>query len=280
MRYDITLVTADPLPEPDPDLLPLKEGLEEAGLSTRIAVWDDPEVDWSQSGLTLLRSTWDYYRKLESFRAWIETTSRLTNLQNPPEVIRWNLHKGYLLKLPLRGVPIIPTVLVEAGSQITGAQIVRNEGWENIVLKPAVSAGSFQTHAMHTEDFNEELFQNLLAERDLLIQPYIDSVHDYGERSLLFFDGRFSHCVRKSPRFAADEEQISGPFTPTEAERRIAELALHRSAPDLLYARVDLVTDAEGQPMVAELELIEPSLFFRFAPDSLTTFVEAIKRRR
>lgn len=44
--------------EPDLDEAPLVEALEAAGLRVRVSAWRDPEVDWSASRLTLIRSTW------------------------------------------------------------------------------------------------------------------------------------------------------------------------------------------------------------------------------
>jgi len=47
----------------------------------------------------------------------------------------------------------------------------------------------------------------------------------------------------------------------------------------LLYARVDLIRDAAGQPRVLELELTEPSLFISHAPGSEERFAAAALAR-
>ena len=49
-------------------------------------------------------------------------------------------------------------------------------------------------------------------------------------------------------------------------------------AETLLYARVDLIQDADGHPVVLELELTEPSLFFAHATGSAERFADAIGR--
>ena len=50
-------------------------------------------------------------------------------------------------------------------------------------------------------------------------------------------------------------------------------------APGKPYARVDVLRDADGQPAVLELELIEPSLFLDFAPGSAEALARAILAR-
>jgi O-ureido-D-serine cyclo-ligase len=132
--------------------------------------------------------------------------------------------------------------------------------------------------------------QRLLdVQRSVLLQPYLDRVDEHGETALVFFGGVFSHAIRKGPLLRPGEgptralfavEHIS-PRTPTAAEMRVAERTL-KAIPfeqPLLYARVDLIQDAQGEPQVLELELTEPSLFFTHAPGSAERFVEAIEKR-
>jgi hypothetical protein len=47
----------------------------------------------------------------------------------------------------------------------------------------------------------------------------------------------------------------------------------------LLYARVDLVTSPAGDHLLAEVELIDPILFLRHAPESAGRLAEAIRAR-
>jgi hypothetical protein len=46
-----------------------------------------------------------------------------------------------------------------------------------------------------------------------------------------------------------------------------------------LYARVDLVTDADGSPIVIELELTEPSLFLPHSDGGALRLVDAVLAR-
>ncbi|MEY3464694.1 MAG: hypothetical protein RL603_292, partial [Pseudomonadota bacterium] len=153
---------------------------------------------------------------------------------------------------------------------------------------PAVGAGSFDTHRVRDAATPEAqaLFARLVGERESLVQPYLDSVDDHGERALVWIDGEFTHAVRKTPRFAADDEQVSPALPLAAAERALGEHALEVAlrlagvtAEDLLYARVDVAPDATGRPVLMELELVEPSLFLLQSPQALQRFVAAIAAR-
>jgi hypothetical protein len=111
-----------------------------------------------------------------------------------------------------------------------------------------------------------------------MVQPYVASVDGYGERSLVWIDGELTHAMRKTPRFVGDAERIDGPFPIADDERAVAEAALAPVAARILYGRVDLARDADGRPMVMELELVEPSLFLARHPPALARFVAAVAR--
>ncbi len=279
MTTDITLATCHPLPKPDQDEAPLVRALVERGLSVRVCPWHDDEVDWSASPVTLIRSTWNYYHDRPGFVRWAEHVDDVSSLFNSAEIVRWNSHKRYLVELARAGVPTVPTVLAERGTGVALDALCAARGWRRVVVKPAVSAGSFETHIVDVEKGDDPAFARLAAERDVLVQPYVDAVDTYGERSLIVIDGELTHSVKKHPRFAGQEEHTTGPHPIAPAERELAEAALaHVDAP-LLYARVDMVPAADGQPMLTELELIEPSLFFRFGQPALERLVDALEER-
>jgi hypothetical protein len=175
---------------------------------------------------------------------------------------------------------VVPTVLLERGSSGRLADIMRANGWRRAVVKPAVSAASYQT--LEVTDVNasegEAHLRAVLAERDALVQPYVASVEDYGERAVTWIDGRFTHAVRKSPRFAEDEESVSEAVPIAPDELSAAESALAAVDGPLMYGRVDLARDDRGEPMVMEMELIEPSLYLLQHGPALERLVAAIKR--
>lgn len=278
-RIDVALASCRRLPEPDPDAQPLQDALRAKGWTVEVAAWDDPSVDWSRYRLTLLRSTWNYFEDRDGFLAWAEGVDRASRLLNPLSVVSWNTHKRYLLELEQRGVPTVPTALVPRGRTQALSSLCRERGWTDVVVKPAVSAASFQTHAMKAAELDQGTFDRLVTERDVLVQPFVQSVLDHGERAVVVIEGEATHSVRKSPRFRGEDEQVSAALPVAEDERALAARALAVVGQPLLYARVDVARDERGAPQVMELELTEPSLFFPQSPEALGRFVRGVERR-
>jgi glutathione synthase/RimK-type ligase-like ATP-grasp enzyme len=260
----------------------LAEALRRNGGSVAHPVWDDPNVDWTRFGVTVVRSTWDYYRRRPAFLHWMGRVGRITDLWNRPAVLRWNTDKRYLRALGRAGVPVVPTVWIPTGRPVDLAKTMDRRGWSAAVVKPAVSAAGERTYRVARAEASR-------AQRHLdgigrtgvaLVQPYLPSATRGGERSLVFLDGRYSHCVRRVPLF--DRAPDQGPETLASATaemRRVAASALAACPGDLLYARVDLIADAEGSWHVLEVELTEPSLFFVPYPKGAETLAAAILRR-
>jgi glutathione synthase/RimK-type ligase-like ATP-grasp enzyme len=272
--------TCRTLPEVDADEAPLAEALAAGGFDATLCAWDDPSVDWDAPVPTILRSTWNYALDVAGFLAWIERVSAVAPLWNPPDIVRGNVHKRYLLELARRGVPVVPTVIAETAHDV--AAIARELSATRIVIKPEVGAGSLGTRVFDIATERDAATAHLvgLTSRGLaLVQPYMHSVDGYGERSLVWIDGALSHEIRKTARFAGDVERIDGPFPIADDERAVAEAALAPLVDRLLYARVDLARDDKGQPMVMELELVEPSLFFARQPGSAARYVAGLHRR-
>ncbi len=186
--------------------------------------------------------------------------------------MRTNLQKRYLLELQARGVPVVPTTLVERGAT-TALPATK------IVIKPEIGAGSLNAKVFADGRAGIDHLRMITATGAALVQPYVDSVDAYGERSMIWIDGDFTHAIRKTPRFVGDDEKVEGPFPIADDERRVAAAALEPYASRILYGRVDLVRDGSGQPMVMELELVEPSLFFPKHPPALDRFVAGLERR-
>ena len=289
----VALVTAAAARNLDEDLVPLDVALRETGVDASIVDWDDASIDWSLFDLTVLRSTWDYSTRLSEFLAWIDRIAPATTLLNPQDVVRWNTDKHYLAQLANAGVPTVPSTFVEPGDDVRSSldAFLARSG-DEFVVKPSVGAGSrdAQRYASSESDAALAHAKRLLdADRSVLLQPYLGRVDAYGETALMFFEGRFSHAIRKGPLLRRGEGPTRALFaaehiTPREAsadEIAVAErtLAAIPFAKPLLYARVDLIHDDAGAPCVLELELAEPSLFFAQAPGSAERFAQAIATR-
>ena len=272
------IATCKPLPEPDVDEDLLLEALAGVGVDACMVPWRD-ESAFAPAVPTLIRSTWDYIHHVAEFSAWVERRSAAP-LWNPASVVRGNLHKEYLLDLAKQGVPVTPTVLVTRGSERSLLDIAMTTGWRELVVKPAVGAGSFETHRVRVADEIDEYdYRRLLTERDLLVQRYLPSVEDHGERALVWIAGEFTHAVRKSPRFAGGSESVSAAMGISAAERKLGEAIIATLPADLLYARVDLAPNEHGEPVLMELELVEPSLFLLQEPRALRRLANAIRDR-
>ncbi|MEO6772562.1 MAG: hypothetical protein ABI467_05995 [Kofleriaceae bacterium] len=270
---NLRIATCVTLPEPDADAAPLAAALERAGIGHALVAWDDPHANWDAPGATIIRSTWNYVHDVDAYLAWVTRAATAGPLWNPPAIVRGNVFKRYLLDLARRGVPVVSTTLVERGGTIEPPR-------ERVVIKPEVGAGSVRTRVFAAGDPDAVAHcAAITAHGAALVQPYLASVEAYGERSLVWIDGELSHAVRKSPRFTGDAESVTGPFPIAPEEREVALAALAPIADQILYGRVDLARDPSGQPVVMELELVEPSLFFAKHAPSADRFVAALRRR-
>jgi glutathione synthase/RimK-type ligase-like ATP-grasp enzyme len=269
----IALATCRNIPEPDVDEPLMLAAFAKAGAEAKLLAWDDPDAPFADYDAVILRSTWNYFEHLDAFLAW---TERTRGLFNPPDVVRWNAVKTYLRDLEARGVDVVPTRFVAKGENARLADVA----WKDVVVKPVVSAGSFCTERFEHDDPKGQVFlDGLSRERDVMIQQWMPAVNDYGERSLVWIAGEITHAIRKSPRFAGGVENVSGEVPITADERAFAERVIAAAqAKDLLYGRVDIIRDADGVLRVMELELVEPSLFFKQSPRALDRFVDAAIR--
>ncbi len=215
----------------------------------RAAVWDDPTVDWSRFDACVVRSTWDYPHRAGAFAAWIDRLERATTLWNPPATLRWNMHKGYMRDLAARGVPIVPTEIVERRTPLDLDAFLRDRAWSEAIIKPAYGAATFGVRRVEPSSASVALAQRhvdeLLAGVDVLVQPFLRSVTEYRERALVFIDGAYSHAATKEPFQPLEPAGHAGerPVTATAQEIALAQRALAAIPGGHLYARVDLVRD-------------------------------------
>lgn len=277
---DIVLTTGRRMDVPEHETPLLVEALAELGLRAVIAPWGEG-TDWSSVPLVVVRTTWDYVGVREEFLAWARSVAAVTRLVNPPAVLEWNSHKGYLAGLAAAGVPTVPTVHVprDAGTASRREALAAFSG--DVVVKPAVSAGA--RGALRADAASGALADHLakLTEvGDALVQPLVPSVLERGEVSLLYFGGAFSHAVRKiaAPGDYRVQDDYGGtvvPHLPTDAELRLAERVLAAAPEPVPYARVDLVDLAE-EPVLMELEVIEPELFLPVDESSAGRFAQVL----
>jgi len=241
--------------------------------------WDDRNVDWSAFDAVLIRTTWDYQEKRSAFVAWAEQLT--VPLYNPADIVRWNTHKFYLRDLEARGVPIVPTEWLLRGTHPDIASLCMTRGWRRAFLKPCIGATARETLRFEAGDPAAQAHATrLLASEDLMLQPYLTRVETEGELSAVFIDGKLTHGVRKVPvpgdyrvqdDFGARDYLIDFP------DVGLARRTIEAAGRHLLYGRADFLIADEGLQLT-ELELVEPSLFFRHCSNAADVLADALLR--
>jgi glutathione synthase/RimK-type ligase-like ATP-grasp enzyme len=201
-------------------------------------------------------------------------------------VTRWNTHKRYLSELADRGVAVVPTVAVAAGSGADLALLLAQRGWGDAVVKAAVAQSGRYAKRISAESVaaGQIHLDRFLRGEDMLVQPYLPSVVEEGELSLVYVEGEFTHAVRKRVttgdfRVHDDYGGSVHPEPPSADQLALARAALDVVGEPTLYARVDVVADESGSPVIMEFELVEPELFLRFSPDAVERLSDGIARR-
>jgi glutathione synthase/RimK-type ligase-like ATP-grasp enzyme len=282
----IGLLTCGRLPEGPPGENILKEKLNQY-FPTDWVIWNRNE-QWKNFDVLILRSVWDYSDNILEFRSFVNELleSNITTL-NSPQIISWNFQKTYLKQLSSLGVSVIPTELISKkeiqskGSSYYNDLIAPFKG-KKLILKPLVGAGSKGLVLCESEDWHKLLELVNKEPVDLIVQPFEESIFD-GEISIIFFDKKYIHAVKKVPNtsdFRAHKKYDAKyyHYEPKIHEMDFANEVLDKVRSDLLYARVDYILKS-GKPFLMELELIEPDLYFDLNEKSYEIFVTSIINR-
>jgi glutathione synthase/RimK-type ligase-like ATP-grasp enzyme len=261
----------------------LQAALNQLGLSSVRVDWSQPDHDWSEFRCAVFRTTWDYFNRFEEFNAWFGRVQSLTRMCNEPSVIKWNMDKHYLADLQARGISVVPSRFVERGTKVRLRELLEQTGWHDAVIKPCVSGGARHTYRVGRKNAEQVdvVVQRLLAVESLILQPFQQAIVARGEDSLMLFNGRFSHAVRKVAKpgdFRVQDDHGGSVHTclPTPPQIDLAERAMVACDPMPAYGRVDMLQDDQGHWMVMEMELIEPELWLRYHPPAATALAQAI----
>ena len=279
MSRRVAIATCDDL-YVDPDTPLLLEALTSIGLEYELLAWDDPNASWERFDATVIRSTWDYAPRRDQFLAW---ASSVPILFNSLDLVGWNTDKHYLRSLQQADINVIPSTFADVG-----IDPIFPIG--NFVVKPTVGAGSLDAERYGSGDHaraHAHVRSLHATGRDVIIQPYVDSIDEEGELALVFVDGEFSHAMRKGAMLNTVEhdrsqlfraEQMSVATASPETLRFARDVLIAGGATEALYARVDLCRLADDWA-VMELELTEPSLFLTYHPETAMQLARAILRR-
>ena len=261
----IALATCSKLPQLDDDERRLLDELRDRGADVAPLVWTEPQ-GWEDVELCVLRCVWDYHHQRDLFLSWYEELAGRAQVWNPVDVVRWNTDKTYLRDLMREGIRTVPTVFADPATGLDLADLMVDREWEEVVLKPAVSADGFDTKRVPAIDANlgQEHLESLFTRGTAMVQPFYPEVLAGGEHCVVFIDGEVSHAVQKRSIFTSDFVDDPDRVDPTEAEVVFATEVIEVAGAlgfETLYGRVDMV-EHEGELFLMELELTEPSLYY------------------
>lgn len=218
---------------------------------------------------------YDHARWLRACASW--QRERIA-LANPAEVLAWNSDKRYLSALAARGVAIPATTFTDRLRQDVVDRVFDETGADELIVKPAISGGAWKTERVRRGGAIDPI-----EGTTMLIQPYLSTIEREGETSLLYFGGRLSHAVNKRP-VAGEfriQEQFGGQYRLLEdapaGAAALAEQVLAAIDLPLLYARIDVVPDADGRWLLMEAELIEPDFYLGIDPQQGAGFARALR---
>lgn len=252
------------------------KALVDAGASVEPVEWTD-ERDLAAFDLVLPLVAWGYHK---DYPRWLRLLDRLdrqgARVRNPIPLLRWNGDKAYLAELGCKGIPTVPSLVIDSLDERAVDRARDSFGCSDIVVKPLVSASAYGTFRLGGGDF-----PGAVRGWRMLAQPWIGSITSSGEYSLIFFGGEFSHAVSKVPvpgefRVQPEYGGIITRCEPPAGSVAIAQAALAAAPGPALYARVDIVVGNDGGLQLIELELIEPALFLEQAPDACPSFASAV----
>ena len=267
----------------------LDEPLAGLGWQTELVSWRSKQVNWQQFDAVIIRSPWDYQEDAQRFISVLEQIdSSNAVLQNSIATVRWNIDKIYLKSLAEQCVSIVPTLWEQDFSADNLARYFDYFNCQQLVIKPRVSANADNTFWLTKANAVNSLaaMNDAFAERDFMIQPFMDHILAEGEYSLFYFNGEYSHAILKTPKdndFRVQEEH-GGRLTTIEPKSALVNHAEHcmKAIKQLhqtpLYARVDFVRHQDGFALM-EAELIEPSLYFNMDENSPLRFAQAFVKR-
>ena len=260
------------------------DGLEKLNLRTIKKDWNDTNFNWSSTKSAIFRSTWDYFDQFSNFRNWLELVKKQCYLINPYGQINWNLDKHYLLDLQKLDLPIVESVFVSKKTQLNLETISKSKNWKDIVIKPTISGAARHTYHLKNDEIKkfQDKWISLTNNEDFMVQEFQKNILSSGEIAVMLFGGEYSHSVLKKAKkgdfrvqddFGGSVEKINPSLEIIElAEKTVKSL---KTLP--LYARVDIIFDNVNNPVISELELIEPELWFRFKEESAYKLAEIVK---
>lgn len=204
-------------------------------------------------------------------------------IMNDPRTMKENFDKEYLLDLQSKGISVIPTKNI-TNWNYNEINDFNFDGYRETLLKPKVFGermnGIFK---VKENPFNEKTFKKHTEKygKEILLQPLIEDITKYGERSLIFVGDNFSHAIYRHRKTWNTNnpggEVINYPTDPKKSELKVAENVLSVWPTEYNITRFDFITD-NGKPMISEVEMINPNLWLtRYSKNLDNKFLKLFK---
>jgi len=282
MSARIVLVTCAAWPEPSASDQCLATALRARGHVVDAAPWNGGFAPFARAAAVVIRSAWDYHEAPDAYLAWLDRLEPERTF-NPPDLIRWNLSKAHVLDLGARGA-VIPRSRLVAAEPAAVAAALEALHLQEAVIKPAIGASGVGVERVRRGEEAAALgrARASLARDRVLVQEFLAGI-EHGELAGVFFDGVFSHGLRRLP--APGEFRINSQYggrmeaasLPGDVVAQMAAVLALLPVP-ALYARVDgLVRDDRFTLM--EVEANEPDLGMDLVPGSADRFADALLAR-
>jgi glutathione synthase/RimK-type ligase-like ATP-grasp enzyme len=283
MKIAYVVGNDDPVdPDPDLDIPFAKKAAQQLNIDLVFTNWNDKSIAWESFDAAVIRSAWDYVPVRDNFLQFAKNVETKTKLFNSYEVMKWNTDKKYLSILESKGVPIIPTKFANNIEKALPSIKWAFGKATAIAIKPTVGAGARLAGKATSEEEAIEYAKRIFeANRTAIIQPYISSVDDEGEKAIIVINGEISHVAKKVPALTkGGHGDAAGQLEITNEIRDIVKTISNAVSEwnDLLFARVDVVRMGE-KLVLMELELTEPWLFMQFRPEAGVELFKALEQR-
>lgn len=266
-----------------PDDLALQSTLHKLGCNASIVPWDDTSVSYQQFDTAVVRSCWDYQHRLPEFIKRMQAIEQHCRLVNNASTIIWNSNKRYLQWLSDHEVPTVPSFFIDDHMNLT--PFCWNFSTDKVIVKPSIGASGHHTYLVDAQDFNsiKKHVLHLTRNQSAVLQPFIKSVQTDGERSAVIIDGDPVFAMKKKPAengFLV-HEHWGGTYSETfltHKDRLFLKHLIKVLNPIPMFMRVDFLYDEQQQPLLLELEMIEPNLYLSRNPLGLKKLCNALIR--
>jgi glutathione synthase/RimK-type ligase-like ATP-grasp enzyme len=282
MTGPIVLVTCRAWPDLSVSDRCLAAALQARGCRVEAAMWNGPFEPFAGAAAVVIRASWDYHEAPDAYRAWLDRLDPARTF-NAPALVRWNLSKAHVIDLGARGVRV-PRSRIAAAEPAAVTAALDALGLAEAVVKPLVGASGFGVERVRRGGEAAALARARArkATEQLLVQEFVAGI-EHGELAGVFFDGVFSHGLRRLP--APGEFRINAQYggrmeaaTLPDDVMSVMTDVLGLLPASALYARVDGLAH-DGRFTLIEVEVNEPGLGLHLAVDAADRFANALLAR-